>query len=101
MMCAGDDKRPKPSSAGTNVGEVSTSERKLAEQAARGGPRIQILIDAQTKYEFGKIADRAARCDALFARYNEHLATSGERDKNLEKDPFMEFSIRIQKEFQD
>jgi hypothetical protein len=65
--------------------------------------KIQILIDAQTKYEeqFGKIVDRIARRDALFARYNQHLAKTGKRPKDLAEDPFLEILTRVQKELQD
>jgi len=77
-----------------------------ADQNAPGNPhaknpKIQILIDAQTKYEekFGKIVDRSARCDALIARYTEHQAKSG-RGEKLKKDHFTEVLISIPKEFQ-
>jgi hypothetical protein len=65
--------------------------------------KIQILIDAQTKYEeqFGKIVDRSARRQALFARYNDHLEKSDERYKNPEEDWFEEILTKIQEELQD
>ena len=66
--------------------------------------KIQILIDAQTKYEekFGKITDRAAKYDKLFAMYHERLAKSDERFTKFaqQTDRVEELLLRIEKELQ-